>query len=509
MTVTEAAACGTPAVVTDIAGHRDAVQSGVTGVLSARHGRARARHRTRARRSRHASADERSRALARAASSRGRRPRRARSPRSPARRLDSDAPGAPADARPLARALPAHRPCPRRVRPAAAHPPRRGRRGHQDLPLPRPWPPARQGALHVGLGHRARHGHPPDPRLPVPDGPVLLAHADPRASPTGSRSASGSARSCSPPARACCSSCARWAGSAVEPTLARGMVVAAAVYMLSPYVLDYAARISVILLPWAALPWLIGMAMRAGTRGRMAVAGVVRGRDRARRRRQRHRAPLRGHRPGALARLRDVRHEGDRRCGGRLAAIGRIGALTLGVSLWWIAGLWAQGKYGIPILRYTETYETVREGLERARGAAGPRLLVLLRRRQARPVDRAERRVHPAPLADRGRLPPRDRRAARRRRAAVEAAGLLRRAPRVGHADRGRRAPLRRSVALRIDLLEVRPHGPRARAAIDAPGGAAHRPVARGAARCRHARARPVAADRSASLPRSPRSPSR
>ena len=34
MTVTEAAACGTPAVVTDIAGHRDAVQPGVTGVLS-------------------------------------------------------------------------------------------------------------------------------------------------------------------------------------------------------------------------------------------------------------------------------------------------------------------------------------------------------------------------------------------------------------------------------------------------------------------------------------------
>ncbi len=34
MTVTEAAACGTPSVVTDIAGHRDAVQPGVTGVLS-------------------------------------------------------------------------------------------------------------------------------------------------------------------------------------------------------------------------------------------------------------------------------------------------------------------------------------------------------------------------------------------------------------------------------------------------------------------------------------------
>ncbi len=33
MSITEAAACGTPAVVTDIAGHRDAVEAGVTGIL--------------------------------------------------------------------------------------------------------------------------------------------------------------------------------------------------------------------------------------------------------------------------------------------------------------------------------------------------------------------------------------------------------------------------------------------------------------------------------------------
>ncbi len=33
MTITEAAACGTPAVVTRIAGHRDAVVDGVTGIL--------------------------------------------------------------------------------------------------------------------------------------------------------------------------------------------------------------------------------------------------------------------------------------------------------------------------------------------------------------------------------------------------------------------------------------------------------------------------------------------
>jgi glycosyltransferase involved in cell wall biosynthesis len=37
MTITEAAACGTPAVVTDIGGHRDAVVNNVTGVLALPH----------------------------------------------------------------------------------------------------------------------------------------------------------------------------------------------------------------------------------------------------------------------------------------------------------------------------------------------------------------------------------------------------------------------------------------------------------------------------------------
>ena len=33
MSITEAAACGTPAVVSDIAGHRDAIDGGTTGIL--------------------------------------------------------------------------------------------------------------------------------------------------------------------------------------------------------------------------------------------------------------------------------------------------------------------------------------------------------------------------------------------------------------------------------------------------------------------------------------------
>ncbi len=241
----------------------------------------------------------------------------------------------------------------------------------------------------------------------------------------------------------------------------------------------------------------------------MAVAGVVRGRHRDRRRRERHRAALRGHRSRAVVRRTPCGSRGRSRCGGRLAAVGRIGALTVGVSLWWIAGLWAQGKYGIPILRYTETYETVAKVSNAPELLRGPRVLVLLRRRQARPVDRAERRLHPAPVAHRCRVPARDRWPPRRRSLAVEAPRLLRRAPRDRHDHRGRLAPVRRPDALRVDLLPIRASRPRARAALDATRGAADRPLARGAARCRDACARQVAPDRWASWPRSPRSPSR
>ena len=43
--------------------------------------------------------------------------------------------------------------------------------------------------------------------------------------------------------------------------------VAALVYVLTPYQLAFTARISVLLLPWAALPWIVGLTMRAVHRG--------------------------------------------------------------------------------------------------------------------------------------------------------------------------------------------------------------------------------------------------
>ena len=50
--------------------------------------------------------------------------------------------------------------------------------------------------------------------------------------------------------------------------VARGGAIAGAlVYMLTPYQLAFTARISVLLLAWAGLPWLVGLAMRAVRRG--------------------------------------------------------------------------------------------------------------------------------------------------------------------------------------------------------------------------------------------------
>jgi hypothetical protein len=135
-------------------------------------------------------------------------------------------------------------------------------------------------------------------------------------------------------------------------------VIAALAYMLCPYWLDYAARISAILLPWAGLPWMIGLTIRSirdgGWRWPALFAVVV--------------ALVGGVNATALlfAGLGPVlwvlyalfveRDVATRRV---LAATARIGALTLLTSLWWIAGLAVQGSYGVDILRFTETIPTV------------------------------------------------------------------------------------------------------------------------------------------------------
>ncbi|MFM8971729.1 MAG: alpha-(1-_3)-arabinofuranosyltransferase family protein, partial [Actinomycetota bacterium] len=143
-----------------------------------------------------------------------------------------------------------------------------------------------------------------------------------------------------------------------------GVVVAAVAYMWTPYVHDYAARISVLLLPWAALPWMIAV-VRDGLR------------ERSEGRLGRWRAPalmalivqavggvnatallLAGLGPvlWVLHATFVVREASVRRACGLVV---RTGALTLAASAWWIAGLRMQAGYGLDILRYTETVDTV------------------------------------------------------------------------------------------------------------------------------------------------------
>ena len=139
---------------------------------------------------------------------------------------------------------------------------------------------------------------------------------------------------------------------------ASGATVAAFAYALSPYLIDYGARISVILLPFAGLPWLIGLSARSLRRRdwttpaifalvTLTVGGV-------------NATSLLLVMIGPLMWFVYATFvEREVRVGQALATALRIGVLTLVTSLWWMAGLAIQGGHGISILRYTETYETV------------------------------------------------------------------------------------------------------------------------------------------------------
>jgi arabinofuranan 3-O-arabinosyltransferase len=144
--------------------------------------------------------------------------------------------------------------------------------------------------------------------------------------------------------------------------------VAAFAYMLSPYLLEYEARMSVILLPWCGLGWMVGIAVRglrearpgrpgwgwAGWRWPAAFALTV---------------TLVGSINASslifvlLAPLLWVPFavwgtgETTLRAAGGLVA--RTAVLLLAANVWWMSGLLTQGRYGLDVLAYTETIQTV------------------------------------------------------------------------------------------------------------------------------------------------------
>jgi hypothetical protein len=141
---------------------------------------------------------------------------------------------------------------------------------------------------------------------------------------------------------------------------APGRTVAALAFMLSPYFLQYAGRISVILLPWAGLPFMVAFTARAlhrgGWRYPALFALVV--------------ALTSGINASSIIYVGvapvlwlvfavAVEREGTWRVAGTAAL--KIAALTVLCSFWWIAGLVVEAGYGVDVLRYTETLPATSE----------------------------------------------------------------------------------------------------------------------------------------------------
>lgn len=140
-------------------------------------------------------------------------------------------------------------------------------------------------------------------------------------------------------------------------TGATGALAGALVYVLTPYQLAFTARMSVLLLPWAALPWLVGLTMRATRQGGWrapATAGVVllaAGGINA------SSLLLVLVAPGLWVLLELVRGRASARR--TLAATGRLALVGTGVSLWWLVGLRLQAAHGLPVLQLTENVREV------------------------------------------------------------------------------------------------------------------------------------------------------
>jgi len=140
--------------------------------------------------------------------------------------------------------------------------------------------------------------------------------------------------------------------------LGAGIAVASLSYMLTPYVLEYVARISAILMPWAALPWMVALVMRALRTGSwrhpalfalvVALCGGVNATSLI----FAGLAPVLWF-PFAVWVYQEVR------LADAVATFLRVGVLTLLTNVWWMSGLWVQAGYGLDVLRYTETVQVV------------------------------------------------------------------------------------------------------------------------------------------------------
>lgn len=147
----------------------------------------------------------------------------------------------------------------------------------------------------------------------------------------------------------------RW-GARVLGLAPAAALVAAVVYQLSPYVLPYISRTSVLLPPWAGLGWLVGLTALAARRRLLPYLGAI----------GLLIATIGGINatamvmiaPAPVIWLIDAAARREVSWRRTIGVAGAIGAVSLAVSLWWLAGLRVQGKYGAEALAYSEALES-------------------------------------------------------------------------------------------------------------------------------------------------------
>ena len=134
-------------------------------------------------------------------------------------------------------------------------------------------------------------------------------------------------------------------------------LAAAIVYQLSPYILPYVSRTSILLLPYAGLGWIVGLTVLAAQRGRWRFAAGVSlvvltvGAVNA--------TALAMIIPAPALWLVHAVWQRSITWRRALATAAKVGVLSIAVSLWWIAMLLIQGKRGADVLAYSESLESV------------------------------------------------------------------------------------------------------------------------------------------------------
>ena len=133
-------------------------------------------------------------------------------------------------------------------------------------------------------------------------------------------------------------------------------VVAAAVYQFSPYVLPYASRTSAMLLPWAAVGWIVGLTIVAARgsskwRAPAALALVLVSCSAV------NATAVVMIAPAPVLWLIDAALRRSITWRTAVAVATRIAVLATGVSAWWIAMLRIQGRYGADVLGFSESVE--------------------------------------------------------------------------------------------------------------------------------------------------------